>query len=156
MAFAIPNPTKIKSEAKDWASFLFPILITIAIVVVIWRVYKAFKAAGNAAGEQLGINAVAVKTGISPNRVSYIASLGQRLWDEGVSGYGWFSNRNYDELMFIDALNNMQSTVELTLLDQYYRSASGESLKKAINKSFDSEDRAKVKPKTWAAIMQMV
>lgn len=151
-----PNAKDAKQTITDWWNTLFPILTVIIIIVVIWKVYKASKSAGNAVGAELGINATAVKTGIPAARISYIAQLGQMLWDDGVDLGDWFTATEYKESMFIDAVNAMQSTQELTLLDQYYRSASGETLKTAVNKSFDSSERAKVKPKTWAALMQMV
>lgn len=153
---AIPNPKRIKSEVKDWWETLLPIAVTIIIIVIVWKLYKAAKAAGNAAGQELGINATAIKTGISPDRISYIANLGRQLWDEEVSGATWFSNRNYNEEAFIAALNQMQSLAELQLLDQYYRQAAGESLRHAVTKSFSAADKAAVKPKTLTALLQMV
>ncbi len=156
MAIAIPNPKQLKTDIKDWWNTLFPIFVILIIIFIVWKIYKASKAAGEAGGALLGINATAVKTGISPDRISYIASLGQMLWDDAVDLGNWFEATEYDEDMFIDALNAMQSTKELVLLDQYYRQAAGESLKKATDKSFGESDRAKVKPKTWTALMQMV
>lgn len=112
------------------------IILTIAIVAVvgliIWNVVKGLKAGGKLVGDAIGGAITAQQTGISVPRQNFIRSLvadieshvtrvpltGWKVWvsDEGVT----------------EALNKLVTAQEAKLLSEYYKQATGESLRSDI------------------------
>lgn len=140
-----------KLIGKKGSSPLLGIVIVVALIFIVVKIYKATKSAANATGQALGNGVIAAQLGMHVDRVIYIRSEATALWEKGVKTYLW-TVRDYDEEMFIKSINGMVTAKEVALLDQLYQEASGERLKDAINSSFSASDKAKLNQQ-WLAVL---
>lgn len=135
--------TGVKSNKTIYTIVI--IFVVIVIALVIKKLYDASKIAGNAAGQILGDKIIADKLKLPVDRVRYIRSKGADLWVNGVHSIFWV--RDYNEEMFIKAVNEMQYYVELSLLEESYKELSGHDISFVIKESFDSNDKKKLNAK---------
>lgn len=141
-----------KQGQTNWVKVAIVAIAATFIIYVIYQLYKAYQSAKDAAGKLLADQAVAENLNIPVARVSYIRSLANELWDNGVTNYWAFYD--YDEEMFITDINQMQNIKEVGLLDQFFKEKSGKRLKDVINASFSNSDKARVKADLLAYLLQ--
>ena len=120
----------------------------IALVAIIVSIYKAAKSGGNAIGNIIGDQTVSAQTGVDVNRIGYLRTLAFNLWENGVDlPFGSTSlprwMRDYDEELFIKAINACVNTKEAAVLDEFYQQKSGEQLAQVIEASFTKSDKDK-------------
>ena len=129
------------------------ILLIIAIIVILTKVYKAMNTGSKLIGEQIGDQTLSVQTGVPAARIAYIRGKGQELWDKGVTD--WWLTYNYDEDMFIQAINDMSNTGELSLLNSFFKGihSKGVSVKGVVSEAFNSSDIARLKAGYYQYLM---
>jgi hypothetical protein len=133
-------------KVNDTLQVILTIAIVIVVGLIIWNVVKGLKAGGKLVGDAIGGAITAQQTGISVPRQNFIRSLvadieshvtrvpltGWKLWvsDEGVT----------------ESLNKLVSAPEAKLLSEYYKQATGESLRSEIvyGGYFTAESRKKI------------
>ena len=139
-------------KGLSWLYFIIYIVILIVIIVVIVKVFKALKSGANSVGNLAADTTKSLTTGIPLARLQEIRNKAELLWTKGVSGYAWYKIANYNEEMFINTINSMQSVLEVTLLAQYYQEVAEESLAASLDASFDRGDIAKLKTGYYSTI----
>jgi hypothetical protein len=134
------------STVKSNINYILTIIGVVIIIIIIYNIYKAAKTGSNIIGQGIGNQILSQQTGVHPTRINYLRQLATDLWDNAVSRpwYAAFLVRDYDEQKFIDALNSCMDGREAKLLSQFYKQASGESLRQAVNSSFSAANKAKV------------
>lgn len=136
-----------KATGTKWGGRITAILTIVAIigiVIVLTKIYKATRKGSSIVGEQLGDQVLSVQTGVSAARIQYIRDEATYLWQNGVINPGWlWPSYDYRESYFISAINKMANTIELAMLNNFFKAnhTNGTSLKGVINDSFNSADK---------------
>lgn len=145
-------------KTLNYIRWAFIAIAAIALVAIVVSIYKAAKSGGNAVGNIIGDQTVSVQTGIDVNRVSFLRTIAYNLWENGVDlPFGskaaprWM--RDYDEELFIKAINTCVNVKEASLLNEFYQQKSGEQLAQAIEASFDSSNKARCKQEILAFLL---
>ncbi len=125
---------------------VFTIAITICIIILILKIYKSMASGTRVVGQQLGDQVISVQTGIAAARLAFIRSKAQDLWDNGTTNWGF--TYDYNEEQFIQAINVMTSTKELSFLNDCFKGIhkKGLSIKNVLVEAFDNNDKARLKP----------
>ena len=121
------------------------IFLVVAIVIVLYQVYKSLKTGSKAIGQSLGDQALAVQVGIDAARVNYIRTKATELWDNGVTNY--IITRDYDEDMFINVINQMNTGAEYALLDQFFAEyhKDGWTVSQVVQASFNTDEKNRIR-----------
>ena len=111
------------------------LVIIVAIIIVMVKVFKGLQSASNVAGDILTNAEMAAKTGVPVDRVTYIRTTAQNLWDKSSHSTIWsiVGAKDYTPENFVVAINNMQSDVEVRMLNQMYVQAGGDPLNTVIS-----------------------
>lgn len=133
------------------------VAITIAIIIVVIKIFKGFQEAANATGAAATDAIMASKMNIATDRVVVIRTTAQTLWDKHTHGYlslDYLMHGRYDSDDFVTALNAMMSVSETVLLNQYYKQAGGDSLKDVMTtyNGFGIDPSAGIDPVNWSTI----
>lgn len=129
-----------KNDAKNspvlrYTMYGLYLVIIVAIIIVLIKVFKGIQSASNVAGDILTNSEIAQKTGITADRVVYIRTTAQSLWDKSSNSTLWrlIGVKDYTPDDFVVAINSMQTDPEVRLLNQLYMEAGGDSLKMVIS-----------------------
>jgi hypothetical protein len=143
-------------KEKDLFARILTIIIVIVVLIIAWQIYKSVKQGGEALATAAQDTITASATGLPEWLVTLCRTEGQRLWDEGVTNY--LLTKDYDEDMFISVITDIGDKAgsnyakALTLLNQAYKKASGQTIGYVVKISFDSNDRSVVDAKYLAAL----
>jgi len=119
------------------------IVAVIIIVAAIMQIYKSSKQSGEAAGEIIGAEIVAQKTGISAERQSVCRSVAQNI-EKGITRIpitGW--KVMVDDQVVVDQLNRLVSPAEAALASTIFKQLSGDSLKSVVEGGYMTEQYRK-------------
>lgn len=142
-----------KKGGNNNVNTVIAIALLIFIVLIIVRIYKSMQGATKVIGQQIGDQTISIQTGVPAARIAYIRGVAQGLWDKAVTNY-WVGY-DYDENQFIAAINNMSTTVEVGLLNDFFKSVNkqGNDLKYVIGNSFDNNDIKRLKPTFYTYLL---
>jgi hypothetical protein len=134
-------------QTGNKVSAIFAILLVIAIIYVSIKIYKGVRSGSKVVGDQVADNVISIQTGVSASRITAIRAKAQSLWDDSID-QPWYYLGDYDvhETDFIEAINSMANTRELSLLNEFYHqiSSDGSKLKDIIKASFNGNEIARL------------
>lgn len=119
------------------------IVAVIIIVAAIMQIYKSSKQSGEAAGEIIGAEIVAQKTGISAERQAVCRSVAQNIENAitrvPITGWKLF----VDDQVVVDQLNRLVSPAEAALASTIFKQITGDSLKSTVEGGWMTENYRK-------------
>lgn len=130
-----------------WGAY---ILVVVAIVIVISKVYEAVQAASVAAGQAIGAAEIEDATGITPDRQAFLRQQAAVINGAIQRFFGW----GYwtDGQTIVNAINQTVTVAEANLLSTFFKETSGDSLLELINDSLIFHDKDKINPDILSGI----
>lgn len=121
-----------KDSNLKWVYYAVVAVVIIAIVVVIAKVYKSWKIAQNAAGEELGNAIIATQSGVDAARIAVLkqAAVDAENAVSRVPLTGW--KLWVDDDAVVAACNKVVTDKEAGLMSRFYKEDTGESLRQEI------------------------
>ncbi len=119
--------------------------ITVCIIILLVKIYKAMAAGTNAVGQQIGNQTIAVQTGVPAARISYLRDVAvqankgvYRIW--GINKISWV----FDDDV-VAACNLVNSAAEAALVSRFYKENTGDSLRYDVIESSFMVDASRKK-----------
>ncbi len=111
-----------------WALYIG---LAIAVVIVIYKIYQAYKTGVSAVGDITGTAINAAQSGVDASRIETCKEVAEAVQNaHSVYLFGLFTYNHTDQI--VAALNRLVTDKEAILTSAYYRQNTGRSLKADI------------------------
>ena len=140
-------------KGVSWLYFVMYIAIIIIVIVIITKVYKAIKQGGKDIGNLAADATISTQTNIPIARLQQIRNIAEDCYKNRFQ-YGYVPWDDWNEAVFVSAINKMQDLKELQLLCQYYQEVSnGKSIAFVVKDSFAASQIAALKTGYYSALL---
>ncbi len=119
--------------------------ITVCIIIIVVKIYKAMQVGTKAIGGQLGNQIISVQTGIPAARIDFLKDVAKqankgvyRIW--GLNKITWVIDEDV-----VNACNQAVNVAEAALVSQFYKQDTGDSLRYDVIESSFMTDSSRNK-----------